>query len=117
MGERMSRDMLGRGIRRVSGTIMASDSAKGARDLAGPGSDAAGPPARGFEGGGRDSRAFVDGSAHGRGRADQGPSFGPGDRPMRSSFSAFPWAIFSLVIRGRSTARNQSAPACALAMG
>ena len=37
--------------------------------------------------------------------------------PILRSRSAFLWAIFSLTARGRSTARNQSAPALALAMG
>ena len=37
--------------------------------------------------------------------------------PIPSSLSAFLCAIFALVVRGSSTARNQSAPALALAIG
>ena len=41
----------------------------------------------------------------------------PQTGPIPSSLRAFPCAIFSLVARGRPTARIQSAPALALAMG
>ncbi len=37
--------------------------------------------------------------------------------PILSSCSAFLWAIFSLTVRGRSTARNQSAPTWLLTNG
>ena len=37
--------------------------------------------------------------------------------PIPSSFSAFLWPIFSLVARGRSSARSQSAPARLLTNG
>ena len=37
--------------------------------------------------------------------------------PILRSFSAFWWAIFSLTARGRSTARNQSAPSLLLTKG
>ena len=62
-----------------------------------------------IEDGGVGSRQ-APGDAAGRGRGLQAG-------PMPSSFRAFRCAIFSFVARGRSTARNQSAPALALAMG
>ena len=57
-------------------------------------------------------RAFVRCAAR-RHRSRPRPQAGA----IPSSLRAFPWAIFSLVVRGRSAARIQSAPALALAMG